>query len=66
MLSKEQARSMVKIREARRAFKKYYAQCFWYNKPDLKISIEDVDWVSKQLMKNGGREAWKIGAKLIR
>jgi hypothetical protein len=40
--------------------------CFWSYRPDLQIGPEDVPWVSEQLMKNGNREAWRIGAKLCR
>ncbi len=65
-LSVEDARTMVKIRDAGRAYRKFHARCFWSYKPDLKISSIDVAWVAEQLMKNGGREAWQCGAKLCR
>jgi hypothetical protein len=65
-LSVDEARSMVKVREAGRAYRKFHARCFWSYKPDLKISSKDVAWVAEQLMKNGGREAWQAGAKLCR
>lgn len=55
---------MVKIREAGRAYRKFHARCFWSYKPDLKISSKDVAWVAEQLMKNGGRDAWQVAAKL--
>lgn len=57
---------MVKIREARRAYAKFHAQCFWSYAPDLKITAADVPWVASQLMKQGGREAWYAAAKLCR
>jgi hypothetical protein len=66
VLSPEQARSMVKLREARRAYRQFYAHCFWSYDPDLKIAAADVPWVAEQLMKHGGRKAWEIGAKLCR
>jgi hypothetical protein len=65
-LSAEDARSMVKIREARRAYAKFHAQCFWSYDPHLKITSPDVAWVAAQLMKQGGREAWNAGSKLCR
>jgi hypothetical protein len=65
-LTAEDARSMVKIREAGRAYRKFHALCFWSYKPDLKISAVDVAWVAEQLKKNGGREAWLVAAKLCR
>jgi hypothetical protein len=60
------ARDMVRVREARRAFRRYRVQCFWSNRPDLEIRLEDVPWVAEQLMKYGDRQAWDIGARLCR
>ena len=65
-LSSEAARAMVRVREARRAFKKFATQCFWSYAPDTKITSEDVAWVAEQLMKNGDRTAWEVGARLSR
>lgn len=65
-LDPEEARAMVKIREARKAYRKFHAQCFWSYQPDLRISAQDIPWVADQLMKQGGREAWQTGAKLCR
>jgi len=63
-LDSDTARKMVRVREARRAFRKFYTQCFWSFDPDYRITIEDVPWVADQLMKNGGREAWEVGERL--
>lgn len=57
---------MVKVREARRAFRKYRTQCFWSYRPDLHIGLADVPWVAEQLMKHGNREAWRVGVGLCR
>jgi hypothetical protein len=57
---------MVCVREARRAFRRFRTSCFWSSPPDLKITASDIRWVAEQLMKNGNREAWRIGAKLCR
>lgn len=57
---------MVKVREARRAFRKFRTKCFWSYRSDLEIGLEDVAWVAEQLMKHGDREAWRIGARLCR
>ena len=65
-LDAEQARGMVRLREARRAFRLYHACCFWSSPPDLAISAADIEWVGEQLMRHGGREAWEKGAKLCR
>lgn len=60
------ARGMVRVREARRAFRRFRATCFWSCRRDLVITAADVPWVAEQLMKHGNREAWSVGAKLCR
>jgi len=65
-LSSDDARAMVRVREARRAYRKFHAQCFWSYAPDLVIRAADVAWVAARLMQNGGHQAWEAGAKLCR
>jgi hypothetical protein len=65
-LDPETARTMVRVREARRAFRRFRSSCFWSYRPDLVISAEDIGWVAEQLMKHGNRDAWRIGTKLCR
>ena len=65
-LSADEARAMVAVREARRAYRRFYAQCFWSYAPDLRITSLDVPWVAEQLRKHGGREAWDAAARLCR
>lgn len=60
------ARDMVRVREARRAFRRFYAECFWSYDPDYVVKVEDAAWVAEQLLKHGGRQAWEVGAKLCR
>lgn len=63
-LDPKTARDMVRVREARRAFRRFHASCFWSSPPDLEIGIEDVPWVAESLMKHGNREAWRVGRSL--
>jgi hypothetical protein len=65
-LDPDTARDMVRVREARRAFRRYRTMCFWSCRPDLQIGLPDVPWVAEQLMKHGDRAAWRIGARLCR
>jgi hypothetical protein len=65
-LAPDEARRMVTVREARRAYRRFHTSCFWSHQPDLEIGMEDVEWVARQLMKHGGREAWLIGKSLCR
>ena len=65
-LDPDTARNMVRVREARRAYRRFRTSCFWSYRPDLTIGMDDVDWVAETLMRNGNREAWIIGRRLCR
>jgi hypothetical protein len=63
-LDAETARNMVRVREARRAYRRFHASCFWPHPPDLEIGLDDIPWVAETLMKHGNRDAWRIGRSL--
>lgn len=65
-LAPETARSMVRVREARRVYRRFHATCFWSFDPNYRIGPSDIAWVAEQLRKHGGREAWDIASKLCR
>ena len=65
-LEPETARAMVRVREARRVYRRFHAECFWSFDPDYRIELSDVDWVAEQLRRHGGRDAWEIARKLCR
>ena len=65
-LSSDQARDMVRVRELRRAFREYYARCFWYMRPDAHLTLDDLPEVVRGLRKNGGRDGIRRAAKLCR
>jgi len=65
-LDSETARRMVRLREARRAYRLYHARCFWSFDPDYTVGFDDIEWIAEQLMKNGDRSAWVKGVKLCR
>jgi len=60
------ARAMVRVRQARRAFRRFRSTCFWSYRPDLVIGAGDVPWVAEQLRKHGNREAWRVAETLCR
>ena len=66
VLSAENARDMVRVREAKRLFRRFYAQCFWYMKPDMQISRADIPAIVRGLKQNGGREGYLLASKLCR
>jgi hypothetical protein len=64
VLDPETARAMVRVREARRMYRRFYAECFWSFDPDFRVGPSDVGWVAEQLRKHGGRDAWEAAGKL--
>ena len=65
-LSPEAARDMVRVREARRIFREFHAQCFWFMRPDLQVNSDDIPELVKGLRQNGGRQGFLLAAKLCR
>ncbi len=65
-LDADEARNMVRVREARRAYRRFHTQCFWSYDPDYQVTLADVPWVVEQLRKHGGRSAWMKAAELCR
>ena len=66
ILSGEDARKMVRVREARRAFRRFHSQCFWYLRPDMRVTLADVPEIARGLRQNGGRQGFLLAAKLCR
>ena len=56
----------VRLRTARRAFRRFHAQCFWYLRADLKITLADIPMIADGLRRNGGRSGFLLAAKLCR
>ena len=65
-LDSETARAMVRVREARRAYREFHAMCFWSYRKDLEVGLGDVEWVAETLKKNGDMRAWKAAERLCR
>jgi len=66
VLDSETARAMVRVREARRAYRRFHAECFWSFDPEYRIGSGDVAWVAEQLRRHGGRAAWNAAGALCR
>jgi hypothetical protein len=65
-LSPDDARDMVRVREAQRAFRRFYAQCFWYLRTDMKVTLKDIPEIVRGLRQNGGRTGFILAEKLCR
>lgn len=65
-LSPEQARRMVAVREARKAYRKYKQACFWSSPEDLVIQYQHVPLIVKGLREQGDRDAFVLAGRLRR
>ncbi|MCC7383124.1 MAG: hypothetical protein IT384_14900 [Deltaproteobacteria bacterium] len=65
-LTSAEAKAMVRVREARRAYREFHTECFWSYDPQYPIGLADLPWVIEQLQKHGGRRAWQKAAELCR
>ena len=51
---------------ARRAFKDFYAQCFWSYREDAEIGEDDIPWVIRELRHYGGARGYQAVAEICR
>ena len=65
-LSSEDARNMVRVREAGRAFREFHAQCFWHMRTDMEVGLDDIPEIVRGLRQNGGRGGFLLAARLCR
>jgi hypothetical protein len=63
-LDPAQARRMVAVREARRAFRDYKTQCFWSFDPEWNIQSEQVPLVIRTLRNEGNAQAFALAKRL--
>lgn len=56
VLTSDQARRMVSIREARKAYRTYHSRCLCFMDPDLEITDDDIPVVLDGRRKNGVRD----------
>jgi hypothetical protein len=57
---------MVRVREARRAYRRFHAECFWSFDRDYRVGPADVAWVVDRLRRHGSRTTWEVASKLCR
>ncbi len=60
------AEARDRVRMARRIFRDYHAQCFWYLRPDMQVTLGDVPEIVRGLRRNGGRKGFLLAARLCR
>jgi hypothetical protein len=49
---------------ARKAFKEFYAQCFWSYREDLEITEEKIPFIVRGLREYGGLGGYRVAAEL--
>lgn len=60
------AKEMVRLREARKAFKTFHATCFWSSPRDYAVKATDIEWIIDQLKQHGGHAGWERARRLCR
>ena len=66
VLGREQAQRMVRIREARRAYREFHDRCFWSSPMELAVTEADIPWIIEQLRRHGGWSGWERADRLCR
>ena len=51
---------------ARRAFKEFYARCFWSYREDMEITEEKIPMIIRGLREEGGLAGYRVAAELCR
>ena len=51
---------------ARKAFKEFYAQCFWSYREDAEITEADIPWIIRELRHYGGARGYQAVAEICR
>jgi hypothetical protein len=51
---------------ARRAFREFYAQCFWSYREDAEITEDKIAFVIRGLREHGGLAGYRVAAELCR
>lgn len=53
-----------RLQLAARAFREFYAECFWYLRPDLSIDASVLPEIVRGLRLHGGRRGFLLAAHL--
>ena len=64
--SDETARRRRRLELARKAFKEFYAQCFWSYREDAEITEEKILFVIRGLREHGGLRGYRRAAEICR
>lgn len=65
-LDPAQARRMVAVREARRAFREHYPAIFWSAPENMQVNESQVPYIIDQLKREGNRDAYLQAGRIQR
>jgi hypothetical protein len=55
-----------RLEVAQRAYRDFYAQCFWSYDPNLVVTEELLPLIIRELRHNGGHKGYRVVAELCR
>jgi len=55
-----------RVELARRAFREFYAQCFWWAPAGLEVTEADIPFIIRGLRLHGGHKGYRIVTELCR
>ncbi|MDQ3413726.1 MAG: hypothetical protein M3480_01915 [Verrucomicrobiota bacterium] len=58
--------SMEQLALAQEAFLQFRTRCFWFLRPDLRVTIADFPLIIRGLRLNGGRAGFALADRLCR
>jgi hypothetical protein len=64
MPASDTAARQRRLELARKAFKEFYAQCFWSYREDAEITEDKIPFVIRGLREHGGLAGYQIAAEL--
>jgi hypothetical protein len=64
--SGESLEEIERLQLAAQAFGEFYAECFWYLRPDLPIDEAAIPEIVRGLRRHGGRRGFLLAARLCR
>jgi hypothetical protein len=62
----DEAARQRRLELAQRAYRDFFAQCFWSSDPDHQVVEADLPWIIRNLRENGGHKGYRIVTELCR
>jgi hypothetical protein len=66
LVASDTAARQRRLELARRAFREFYAECFWSYREDAEITEDKIPFVVRGLREHGGLAGYRLAAALCR